>query len=119
VLYVGAIVVSSIPGYYKHRYDPSYRAVGASGATSAVLFAAILFYPTAQMAFPPGPFWLVGLLFLGYEWFMSKRGNDGIAHDAHFYGALYGILFTLILDPLALERCIDMIRLWWTSKFGS
>jgi membrane associated rhomboid family serine protease len=109
VLYLAGITLSSIPGYYKHRWDPTYRAVGASGATSAVVFASMLMFPLQRMLFPPGPAWLAGLLYLGYEWYMSKRGHDGIAHDAHFAGALVGILFTAILDPPILQRFVDAV----------
>ncbi|HEY0977880.1 MAG TPA: rhomboid family intramembrane serine protease [Flavobacteriales bacterium] len=102
LLYIGGIVLSSLPGYFKHRHDPAYRAVGASGATSAVVFSFILMNPTNKLflILIPIPIaaWLFGLLYLGYEWYMSKRGNDGIAHDAHYFGALYGIAFTAVLD---------------------
>jgi membrane associated rhomboid family serine protease len=109
ILYLAGITLSSLPGYYKHRWDPTYRAVGASGATSAVVFASMLMFPLQRMLFPPGPAWLAGLLYLGYEWFMSKRSNDGIAHDAHFAGALVGILFTALLDPPVLRRFVEAV----------
>lgn len=113
ILYLGGVVLASLPGYYKHRYDPSYRAVGASGATSAVVFASILMFPESKLMllfFPvPTPAWIFGLLYLAYEWYMGKRGNDGIAHDAHFYGALYGLGFVLVLEPDALQRLINVI----------
>lgn len=104
VLYLGGLVLSSLPGYYKHRNDPNYRAVGASGATSAVLFAFILLKPSSRLQLLIWPFgdgmpaWAFGLLYLGYEWYLSKRGRDGIAHDAHYFGALFGIAFTALLD---------------------
>ncbi len=103
VLYIGGIVLSSLPGYFKHRMDPSYRAVGASGATSAVVFSFILLHPDTKLMliFLPIPMaaWIFGGLYLAYEWYMSKRGSDGIAHDAHYFGALYGIAFTALLRP--------------------
>ena len=109
ILYLAGITLSSLPGYYKHRWDPTYRAVGASGATSAVVFASMLMFPLQPMLFPPGPAWIAGLLYLGYEWFMSKRGKDGIAHDAHFAGALVGIVFTALLDPPVLNRFVQAV----------
>ncbi len=118
VLYLGSIVLSSLPGYFKHKWDPSYRAVGASGATSAVVFASILMYPTNSMALLilpiPAPAWIFGILYLGYEWYMGKRGGDGIAHDAHFAGAVVGILFTTLLDPQVIQRFIQAI----STSFG-
>lgn len=113
VLYVGGIVLSSLPGYFKHRFDPNYRAVGASGATSAVLFSFILLRPDTELMLIllpiPMPAWVFGLLYLGYEWYMSKRGSDGIAHDAHYFGALYGIAFTALLDPQAVGRFLRVV----------
>lgn len=113
VLYLGGIVLSSIPGYFKHKDDPGYRAVGASGATSAVVFSFILLHPATKLMLIllpiPLPAWLFGLLYLGYEWYMSKRGRDGIAHDAHYFGALYGIAFTALLDPKAVGRFIQAV----------
>jgi membrane associated rhomboid family serine protease len=106
VLYLGGIVLSSVPGYFKHRQDPEYRAVGASGATSAVVFSFILLHPDTKLMliFLPIPMaaWIFGGLYLAYEWYMSKRGGDGIAHDAHYFGALYGIAFTALIIPGAV-----------------
>ncbi|OWP63459.1 rhomboid family intramembrane serine protease [Hymenobacter amundsenii] len=107
LLYLGGIVVSDIPTYLRHRDDPGYRSLGASGGVSAVIFAAILFNPAAGLYIFPLPFeipgFLFGLLYLAYSYYMSQRraGGDNINHDAHFYGALYGIVLTLILIPRA------------------
>lgn len=103
LLYMGGMVLSALPGYFKHRHDPAYRAVGASGATSAVVFSFILLHPDTKLMliFLPVPLaaWIFGALYLAYEWYMSKRGGDGIAHDAHYFGALFGIAFTALVDP--------------------
>lgn len=113
ILYLAGITLSSLPGYYKHRWDPTYRAVGASGATSAVVFAAILLSPMDKMMLLVLPIptraWVFGILYLGYEWYMGQRGNDGIAHDAHFAGAVVGIVFTVLLDPAVLGRFVAAI----------
>lgn len=113
VLYLAGITLSSLPGYYKHRYDPTYRAVGASGATSAVVFASILMFPLNRLSLLilpiPAPAWVFGLLYLGYEWYMGKRGGDGIAHDAHFAGAVVGIAFTALLDPDVLPHFLAQV----------
>ncbi len=115
VLYLGGIVLSSLPGYYKHRHDPAYRAVGASGATSAVVFSFILLHPDTKLMliFLPIPLaaWIFGGLYLAYEWYMSKRGGDGIAHDAHYFGALYGIAFTAVLAPGSVPRFFNLVGL--------
>ena len=100
-LYIGALIVSNIPTYLKHRNDYNYRSLGASGAVSAVLFAFILLYPWQQiivLVFPV-PAIVYGALFLVYSAYMSRKGGDNVNHDAHFYGALFGILFTIAVRP--------------------
>ncbi|HEY2648389.1 MAG TPA: rhomboid family intramembrane serine protease [Puia sp.] len=100
-LYLGALVISNIPTYLKHRNDYNYRSLGASGAVSAVLFAFILLYPWQRiivLVFPV-PAIVYGALFLVYSAYMSRKGGDNVNHDAHFYGALFGILFTIAVRP--------------------
>lgn len=107
-LYLGGILFSSLVGYRRHIHDPGYRAVGASGAVAAVLFAHILMLPTQSiylMFIPiPIPSFVFGILYLAYERYMDKRGGDNVAHDAHFHGALFGVVYTAIVEPrLVLE----------------
>ena len=101
VFYVLALIVSDIPSYFRHRNNYSYRSIGASGAVSAVVFAFILFQPWAKIVVfvIPMPAILYGVLFLGYSVYMSRRGGDGINHDAHFWGAVFGIVFPLVIRP--------------------
>lgn len=110
-LYLGGILFSILPAISKHKNNPSYNAVGASGAVSAVLFASILFRPLSEiyiMFIPIGiPAFIFGGLYLFYEAYMNKRAKDNVAHDAHFWGALFGIAFTLVLKP---EIGLDFIN---------
>lgn len=103
VLYVTALAVSSSVDLVRHKDHPGYNAVGASGAVSAVLFASILLAPTnGIMIFLipiPIPAWLFGILYLGYCFYMARRGGDNIGHTAHAVGAVYGFLFLLIIKP--------------------
>ena len=101
ILYVGALVFSILPTYFKHRNDSQYRSLGASGAVCAVLFAFILVRPWATILVfvIPVPAIIYALLFLGYSVYMSRRGGGYINHDAHFWGALFGILFTIAVKP--------------------
>lgn len=111
--YLSAIVVSSIYGYYRHRNDFSYSAVGASGAVAAVLFSAILFSPFTKVCLYGAiciPGWLFALLYLYYEYVMGKRKQDNIGHDAHISGAIYGILFTLLIYPEAVMAFVDYFK---------
>jgi membrane associated rhomboid family serine protease len=104
LLYVGGIFMSSAYSYEKHKDDMYYNALGASGAVSAVVFACILISPVSkiQLIFLPGlgiPSWVFGILYLVGSWYMARKGSDNIGHDAHFFGALYGIAFTLCIKP--------------------
>ncbi|RZJ94635.1 MAG: rhomboid family intramembrane serine protease [Hymenobacter sp.] len=103
LLYLGGIVVSDLPTYFRHRQDRSYRSLGASGGVSSVLFAAVLFYPTAGIRMFPLPMAIPGFIWAGlyllYSYYMGRRRGDNINHDAHFYGALYGVVLTLALVP--------------------
>jgi len=113
LLYLGAIATSSIPSYEKHKNNSWYNAVGASGAVSAVVFAGILFSPVSEIGFifiPFGiPAFIFGILYLIYSYYMAKKESDYIAHDAHFFGALFGIMFTLILDREIGKTFINII----------
>lgn len=102
-LYLGGIILSDLPTYFRHRHDPDYRSLGASGGVSSVLFAGILFQPIGKvymMFIPIGiPGFIWGVLYLFYSYYMGRQRRDNINHDAHFYGALYGVLLTLALIP--------------------
>ena len=102
-LYVSAIAVSSLWDLFKHRDDWNYNALGASGAVSAVLFASILFEPKMGIyiyLIPiPVPGFVFAPLYLLYCWYMARRNIDNIGHTAHFWGAVYGLLFPLVCRP--------------------
>ncbi len=117
LLYLSTIVAGSIPSYFKHKDNPSYRAVGASGAVSGVLLINALFNPWHMwlIYFIPVPAIIGALGFLFYEQWASKNSKDNIGHDAHFYGAIYGVVFTLILKPDLIGLFIH--RLFNNSPF--
>lgn len=102
LLYLGGAAFAALPSYKRHLWDPSYRAVGASGAVAAVLFATVLLYPMDRLyifGVLPMPGYLFAPLYLAYEYYLDKRGQDNVAHDAHFYGALFGLAFITVLRP--------------------
>lgn len=103
LLYVFGIIVSVIPSFIKHRNHEWYNAVGASGAVSAVVFSSIIFWPSSKIMFLfipyPIPASVFGILYLIFSAYMAKRASDNIGHDAHFWGALFGALFTIMLKP--------------------
>jgi len=109
--YLTAIVVSDIPTYLKHREHPHYNAIGASGGVSAVLFSSILYNPTSTIFvfFIPLPGFIVGALYLLYSFQKGKDMSDNINHDAHLYGGLFGIVFTLLVDPGVIPRFFEQL----------
>jgi membrane associated rhomboid family serine protease len=112
ILYFGGMIVSNIYALYKHRNNYYYNAVGASGAVSAVLFAAIFFEPWAKIYFfgiLPMPGIVFAVLYLGYSYYMSRKQGDNIAHDAHFLGAVFGFIFPVLLNSSLFERFMDKL----------
>lgn len=118
-LYLLAIVVSDIPSFFKHRHNPGYNSLGASGGVSAIIFAFILFLPTERICLYFAlciPGFILGTLYLIYSYFQGKRGGDNINHDAHMYGALFGVIFCIILYPPVLNLFMEQL-LNWDGKF--
>lgn len=108
LLYAGGIIFSTLFDFAKHKDDIYYNAVGASGAVSAVVFSSIILYPAGKIAFIfipiPIPSWIFGILYLIYSAYMGKRANDNIGHNAHFWGAVFGIIFTFLINGEYLPR---------------
>jgi len=106
-------IIATIPSYFKHKNNPSYIAVGASGAISAILFTSILLDPTNKiyiMFIPIGiPAYVFGPVYLLYCMYMAKRNIDHVAHDVHFWGAIFGFVFPILLKSEILNVFIEMI----------
>jgi membrane associated rhomboid family serine protease len=113
LLYVGGLAMSSLYSYERYKNDIYYNALGASGAVSAVVFASIILSPNTKLLFlflpVPIPAYLFGLIFLAIEYYLGKRSRDNIGHDAHFWGAVFGAVFTIILKPSLLSDFIQQI----------
>ena len=112
-LFIPAITVSTIFSFFKNRHNPSYNAVGASGAISAVVFSSIVLYPQGQMVFIFLPFmipsWIFGGLYLIFTVVMARKQIDNIGHDAHLWGAFYGIAYTFVFVPNSFNNLISYI----------
>ncbi len=119
--YLIAIVAASSATYFRYRNTQGFASIGASGAVSAVLFTAILLYPTMDlrlMFIPiPIPGFIFGILFLWFSSYAARRGGDGIDHVAHFYGAVFGFLFPLVLKPALFLGFLGQLAGWFSS-FG-
>ncbi len=108
-LFLTAVGISSIPTLFKHKDNPNYNSLGASGGVSALVMAFILFDPLQELclyAIVCLPGYILGALFIMYSIVMGKRGGDNINHDAHLYGAIYGILFIVLLKPSTIQEFI-------------
>ena len=101
ILYFSALIVSQIPSYLKNKNNYYYRSLGASGAVSAIVFSMILLMPwnTLYVFIIPVPAIIYAVFYLGYSIYMSKKGGDSINHDAHIWGAIFGIVFSIALHP--------------------
>lgn len=113
LFYLIGIIVSDIPTYLKNQDNSYYRALGASGGTAATVFASIIIMPLADICLfgilcLPG--FILGGLFLVYSYMKGKNSDDAINHDAHLYGAIFGILFILIISPESLFLFIEQIK---------
>jgi len=113
LLYIGGILFATIADYKKHKENVYYNAVGASGAVSAVVFSSIILHPSGSLYFFFIPFAIpsaiFGILYLIYSATMAKKANDNIGHSAHFWGALFGIIFTIVLKPSLANRFITEV----------
>lgn len=114
-LYLLGIIASDIPSFFKHKNDPGYNAVGASGGVSAIVFSSIMFNPVNDIClyfFICLPGFILGILFLIYSYYQGKNASDNIGHEAHFYGAVFGIIFTVIIIPEVLSLFWEHLSNW-------
>ena len=101
-IYFGSLITGSLLTYYFHNSDYSYRAVGASGAVTGIIYSAILLNPNLELLLffaIPIPGYVFGIGYLLYSIYGIKAKNDNIGHTAHFGGAIGGYLITLAKEP--------------------
>jgi len=108
-LYILTLSLSDIPSYLKHKDNPHFSSVGASGAISGIIFVYVLFQPWSMLLLffiIPIPAIVAAVLYLVYSSWASYHSKDFINHDAHFYGAIFGLLIALAMWP-------SLFRLFW------
>jgi membrane associated rhomboid family serine protease len=114
LLYATALVASDVNTFLKHRNDPDYGSLGASGAIAAVLFASIVYYPDQSLFIIPIPVPIPAPLFalgyVAYSWYSARHARGRINHDAHLGGALFGLLFVALTDPAAFRGLASLLR---------
>lgn len=113
--YFLAIIVSDIPTYFKQRNNPSYNSLGASGGVAAVIFASIIFQPLQLICIYfvfclPG--FILGVAYLIWSYYKGRKENDNINHEAHLYGALFGLIFCVVMYPSVLGRFFEQLKEW-------
>ena len=114
LIYFGSLFLGNFLTLYLHKNDYNYRAVGASGAVTGVIYSAILFNPDAKLYLffaLPIPAYLFGIGYLLYSIYGMKAKNDNIGHTAHFGGAIGGYIITLCLVPQLLWVSTKMVVL--------
>jgi membrane associated rhomboid family serine protease len=130
IIYLGSLIFGNLLTLLFHKDDYSYRAYGASGAVTGVLYSAILFEPNMgiYLFFIPIaiPAYIFGMLYLLYSIYGMKAKNDNIGHTAHFGGAIGGYLITLIKEPqmftentsIVILLAIPIVLLFIMAKLG-
>ncbi|MBC7936434.1 MAG: rhomboid family intramembrane serine protease [Rhizobacter sp.] len=111
-LYFLGLIAADIPSYLKHKDDPNYRSLGASGAVSAVVFAVIIFSPWSSVYLYGAlkiSMAVYAVLYIIYCVYMGKQNNDNVNHDAHLWGSLFGLVFTLGLLIVMKPGIMDAI----------
>lgn len=115
LLYLLAIIVANIPSLFRYRDQPGYNSLGASGGVSAIVFAFILFMPLEKInlyLILPIPGFILGILYIFYSYYQGKKANDNINHEAHLYGAVFGMIYCIILYPPAVENFFTQLKNW-------
>lgn len=107
---LGGLFASCIP-FERNKENPNYASIGASGAVSAIIFASIIWNPSMKLniMFIPIdiPAYIFGPLYLLYEFYQDKKNNSGIAHDAHIGGAIFGVIYILIIN---IDKGLEFIN---------
>jgi membrane associated rhomboid family serine protease len=113
VTYLAGIAVSNIKTYMKYKNSSYYNSSGASGGVASILFASILYRPTSSICLYFAiciPAFIMGGLYLIYTYYSGKKSSDNINHDAHLFGSLFGIAFTILLRPSVFLEFIERVK---------
>jgi membrane associated rhomboid family serine protease len=109
-LYFFALLISGVGTVIKHRNDPQYASLGASGAILGVLFASIVYFPRQSLYILPLPVpipaWLFAIGYLAFSWYSSRNQRGNVNHDAHIFGALTGLAYVLVTDPTTFTSVV-------------
>lgn len=105
-IYFASLIGGNLLSLFLHRHHGDYTAIGASGAVSGIIFAAIAIEPGIHIGLLFLPFhvpgWLFGICYVLYSIYGIRSQRDNIGHDAHLGGAMVGIITSLLFQPLAV-----------------
>ena len=118
LFYTTAIYAAVMPEQIKLKNDRTYSSLGASGAVNSIIFGYIIVNPKAQIGLFLIPFpldaWIFGIVYLLISYFLAKRKSNNsmlgrINHAAHFWGALYGVIFMACVKPSLIPLFFERI----------
>ena len=112
LLFVLSGVLADVFTFRKHKDNPQFRSVGASGSISGIMFAYVLFYPLQDLylyGVIPIPGIVAAVLYLWYSNYAARKEGGRIDHNAHFYGAVTGLVFTIIIYPPVLSSFVQQL----------
>jgi membrane associated rhomboid family serine protease len=116
LLFTGGIYAASFTEYFRNKNNTDYTSLGASGAISSIIFCYIMISPLKDiyLFFFPMQGWIAGVLLLGVSYYLIRRKrttdySDNISHESHFWGALFGVAFILILKPAIMQAFVRQI----------
>ena len=130
IIYFVSLVAGSILALFFHKDEPFYSAVGASGAVTGILYAAILLQPDMRLGIMfipiPIPAYILGLAYMLYSIYGMKKRLGNIGHTAHFGGAIGGYATTLLFKPdliltdtlMVILLAIPILILFVLEKLG-
>jgi membrane associated rhomboid family serine protease len=113
LIYFISMIVADLTTIIKYKDIPGYGSLGASGAISGMIMSAVILAPAMDMnimifGFLPG--WLFAIMYLSYSYYAARRMMDNVAHEAHLWGAIAGIIFTFALLPKEAWKFVEMLH---------
>lgn len=113
LFYLAALIAASIPDYLRHQDNRMYASLGASGGVAALIWPYIMWMPWAWFIFPPLPAILLGIGYIAYSSYADKQGNSNIGHNAHLWGAVFGLIayvtLSLTLEPGLMAQFVERL----------
>jgi membrane associated rhomboid family serine protease len=110
MIYAGSYLLGVIPTIIRQSGNPGYRSLGASAAVSGVFFAGLVYFPTSRIMMfllpVPLPYPVFAVMFVAVSWYGARRNLGNIGHESHLYGALSGLVLTLLVDPDAAQLAV-------------